>query len=45
MNVFPFDRQSGRVFRVLKAEIEKRGIGRSEPDLRIAAVTIQHGSL
>jgi predicted nucleic acid-binding protein len=43
VNVLPFDKQSGRVFGVLKAEIEKRGIGCSEPDLRIAAVTIQHG--
>ncbi len=43
VNVLPFDRQSGRVFGTLKAEIEKRGIGCSEPDLRIAAVTIQHG--
>ena len=43
VNVLPFDRQSGRVFGVLKAEIGKRGIGCSEPDLRIAAVTIQHG--
>ena len=42
VNVLPFDKQSGRVFGVLKAEIEKRGIGCSEPDLRIAAVTIQH---
>ena len=42
VNVLPFDRQSGRVFGVLKAEIETRGIGCSEPDLRIAAVTIQH---
>ena len=38
----PFDRQSGRVFGILKAELEKRGIGCSEPDLRIAAVAMQH---
>lgn len=42
VNILPFDRESGRVFGILKAELEKRGIGCSEPDLRIAAVTIQH---
>ncbi len=42
INILPFDGQSGRVFGILKAELEKGGIGCSEPDLRIAAVTIQH---
>lgn len=42
VNILPFDRQSGQVFGMLKAELEKRGIGCSEPDLRIAAVAIQH---
>ena len=42
VNILPFDRQSGQVFGILKAEIEKGGIGCSEPDLRIAAVAIQH---
>jgi len=42
VNILPFDRQSGQVFGILKAELEKRGIGCSEPDLRIAAVAIQH---
>ena len=42
VNILPFDRQSGRVFGTMKAELEKRGIGCSEPDLRIAAVTLQH---
>jgi len=43
VNILPFDRQSGQVFGMLKAELEKRGIGCSEPELRIAAVAIQHG--
>ena len=36
VNILPFDRQSGQVFGILKAELEKRGIGCSEPGLRIA---------
>ncbi|MCP4630323.1 MAG: type II toxin-antitoxin system VapC family toxin [bacterium] len=42
VNILPFDRQSGQVFGILKADLEKSGIGCSEPDLRIAAVAIQH---
>ena len=42
VNILPFDHKSGQVFGILKAELEKRGIGCSEPDLRIAAVAIQH---
>ena len=42
VNILPFDRQSGQVFGILKADLEKRDIGCSEPDLRIAAVAIQH---
>jgi tRNA(fMet)-specific endonuclease VapC len=42
INILSFDRQSGRVFGILKAELEKRGNGSSAPDLRIAAVAIQH---
>ncbi len=42
VNILAFDRGSGEVFGLLKAELEKRGIGCSEPDLRIASITIQH---
>ncbi|MDZ7699047.1 MAG: type II toxin-antitoxin system VapC family toxin [Deltaproteobacteria bacterium] len=42
VNILPFDTESGRVFGHLKAEMEKAGVGCSEPDLRIAAITIQH---
>jgi len=42
VNILPFDRQSGQIFGILKAELETRGMGCSEPDLRIAAVAIQH---
>lgn len=43
LTVLPFDRESGVVFGRLKAETQKRGIGCSEPDLRIATIAIQHG--
>jgi tRNA(fMet)-specific endonuclease VapC len=42
INILPFDRESGRLFGILKADLEKSGIGCSEPDLRIAAVAIQY---
>ena len=42
INILPFDGDSGRVFGRLKAELGQNGIGCSEPDLRIAAVAIQH---
>ncbi len=42
VNIIPFDRNSGRIFGVLKAELFQKGIGCSEPDLRIAATAIQH---
>jgi len=43
LTVLPFDLESARVFGRLKASLEKRGLPRSEPDLRIAAVALQHG--
>ena len=42
VNILPFDSESGRVFGILKSELEKSGIGCSEPDMRIAAIAIQH---
>jgi tRNA(fMet)-specific endonuclease VapC len=42
VNVLPFNSESGQVFGILKADLEKSGIGCSEPDLRIAAIAIQH---
>jgi predicted nucleic acid-binding protein len=43
LTVLPFDLESARVFGRLKASLEKRGLPRSEPDLRIAAIALQHG--
>jgi predicted nucleic acid-binding protein len=43
LTVLPFDLESARVFGRLKASLEKRGLPRSEPDLRIAAIGLQHG--
>jgi predicted nucleic acid-binding protein len=42
INILPFDEKSAKIFGELKARIEKKGITRSEPDLRIAAIAIQH---
>ena len=42
VNILPFDMESGIVFGSIRAELEKKGIGCSEPDLRIAAIAIQH---
>lgn len=43
LTVLPFDLESAKVFGRLKASLESRGLPRSEPDLRIAAVALQHG--
>lgn len=43
LTVLPFDLESARIFGRLKASLEKRGLPRSEPDLRIAAIALQHG--
>ena len=42
ITILPFDKKSGKTFGRLKASLEKQGIGCSEPDLRIAAIAIQH---
>lgn len=42
INVLVFDEESGKRFGRLKAQLEKKGITISEPDLRIAAVALQH---
>ena len=42
LTVLPFDLESARVFGRLKASLEKRGLPRSEPDLRIAAIALQY---
>jgi len=42
LNILPFDTNSGKIYGKLKAQLEKKGHPKSEPDLRIAAITIQH---
>ena len=42
LNILSFDRGGAEVFGFLKAELVRKGFGCSEPDLRIAAITIQH---
>lgn len=42
ITILPFDEDSARVYGQLKAKLEKKGITKSEPDLRIASVALQH---
>ena len=42
VNILPFDTESGKIYGRMKALLEKRGLSKSEPDLRIAAIAIQH---
>ena len=42
LNILPFDTGSGKIYGKLKAQLEKKGLPKSEPDLRIAAIAIQH---
>ncbi len=45
VNILPFDTDSGKIYGRLKAILEKRGFSKSEPDLRIAAIAIQHNMI
>jgi tRNA(fMet)-specific endonuclease VapC len=45
VNILPFDTGSGKIYGRLKALLEKRGFSKSEPDLRIAAIAIQHNMI
>lgn len=45
VNILPFDTDSGKIYGRLKALLEKRGFSKSEPDLRIAAIAIQHNMI
>lgn len=40
LTVLPFDRESARIFGRIKADVERKGLPRFEPDLQIAAVAI-----
>jgi len=42
INILPFDADSGKIYGRIKAHLEKRGLSKSEPDLRIASLAIQH---
>ncbi len=43
VTILPFDEKSAKVYGKLKSRLEKKGIVKSEPDLRIASITLQHG--
>jgi tRNA(fMet)-specific endonuclease VapC len=42
VTVLPFNEDSAQIYGQLKAKLEKRGIAKSEPDLRIASIVLQH---
>ena len=42
LTVLPFDSDSAKIYGDLKAKLEKRGKSKSEHDLRIASIAIQH---
>ncbi len=42
LNIIAFDETGGKLFGEFRATLEKQGIVCSEPDLRIAAIAIQH---
>ena len=42
ISVLPFDEKSAKIYGVLKAKVEKKGLSKSEPDLRIASIALQH---
>ena len=42
VTVLSFDSESAKIYGELKAKLEKEGKSKSEPDLRIAAIAIQH---
>lgn len=43
VTILPFDEKSALVYGKLKAKLEKKGFVKSEPDLRIASIALQHG--
>jgi tRNA(fMet)-specific endonuclease VapC len=42
LNILPFDVESAKIHGQLKARLEKRGLSKSEPDLRIASIALQN---
>lgn len=42
LSILPFDEGTAKIYGKLKARLEKKGMVKSEPDLRIASVAIQH---
>ena len=43
VTILPFDEKSAQVYGKLKAKLEKKEIVKSDPDLRIASIALQHG--
>ncbi len=42
LRILPFDRRAAEIYGRLRADLERAGIPLAEPDLRIAAIALQH---
>ena len=42
INILPFDEDAARIYGKVRAEMEKKGLTLSEPDMRISAIALQH---
>lgn len=42
INILPFDEEAAKIYGGKKAEMEKKGIVLSEPDMRISAIALHH---
>ena len=42
LTILPYDTESGRIFGRIKSFLQKRGQPRTETDLQIAAIAVQH---
>jgi predicted nucleic acid-binding protein len=43
INILSFDEDAAKVYGKLRAEMEKKGVVLTEPDMRIAAIAVHHG--
>jgi len=43
INILPFDKGAAKIYGRLRADMEKRGLTLTEPDMRIASIALHHG--
>ena len=42
INILPFDENAAKIYGKTRAEMERKGIALSEPDMRISAIALRH---